>query len=326
MPTPPPRVSVVIPSYRSAGTLPRVLDALRPQLRDGEHEAVVVESSGGRAGDELRERSPWARVIALPSRASPGRARNVGARAASGEWLAFLDADAVPEARWLEELEAALTSERDAVAGAILNGTPRSAVGTAGYLLEFADWLVGREGRLKHAASANLLVRRASFEAAGGFPEDYWPGEDTVLTFRIAGPEGLAFAPRARVRHLNRTGLRDFLRHQRLLGQAFAAVCAEVDFPNRWIGRPLLAPLAVPVRLGALARRLAHHPAEAGTALALLPLIVAGLLAWGAGLSQGRLRHPAAGRFSGAPPAGRTPEPHARGPTARAARGGPRQM
>jgi hypothetical protein len=169
-----------------------------------------------------------------------------------------------------------------------LNGTPRNAVGTAGYLLEFADWLPGRDRRLGHAATCNLLVWRDAFTARGGFLEDVFPGEDTIFTFPLAEAGRLAFAPSACVRHLNRTGLGDFLAHQRRLGHAFAEVCARVDFPHRAFGRPALAPLAAPFRLAALARRLRHHPREAITALGLLPLLVIGLLAWSAGIAGAR--------------------------------------
>lgn len=266
-----------------------MLAALRPQLRPGEHEVLVVDSTGADSASRLRERFPWVHVIGLPGRISPGRARNMGARAAAGDRLAFLDADTVPDRDWLAELEAALTPAHDAVAGAILNGTPRSPLGTAGYLLEFSEWLPGRRTPIMHAASCSLLVRRSAFLGLGGFPEDCWPGEDTILTFAIGQVGRLGFAPASRVRHLNRTGLRDFMRHQRRLGEAFAVVCANVDFPHRAFGRPALAPLAAPFRLAALARRLARHPREAALAVALLPVIWLGLIAWATGLRLARV-------------------------------------
>jgi glycosyltransferase involved in cell wall biosynthesis len=282
-----PSISVVIPAYKAWGTLPAVLDALAPQVQDRDREAVVVDSSGDGAEERLR-RWPWARVVALPERTLPGRARNLALDIARGERLAYLDADSVPAPDWLDALESAMTPGVDAVAGAVLNGTPGSPVGTAGYLLEFADWLPGRRGRLLHAATCNLLVRRDVLERAGGFAEDVWPGEDTILTFGLGSAGRLAFAPGARVRHLNRTGFRDYLGHQRRLGTAFAYVCARVDFPHRALGRPSAAPLAGAFRLGALAYRLAPQPREAALALALLPVLAAGVAAWAVGLAEAR--------------------------------------
>ena len=282
------RTSVILPAYRSWATLPAVLEALRPQIEGREREAILVESSGQEAARELEARWPWLRVITPPDRTLPGRARNVAAGLATSSLLAFLDADAVPEPAWLDELERAMVPGIDAVAGAVINGTPRSVVGTAGYLLEFADWLPTERRPLLHGATCNLLVRRAAFEEIGGFAEDIWPGEDTVFTFGLAQSGRLAFAPAARVRHLNRTRFRDYLVHQRRLAVAFTAVCERVDFPHRSFSRPTLVPLAVPFRLAALGRRLLAHPREAATAVLLLPILVAGLAAWGAGIVGAR--------------------------------------
>lgn len=282
------RTAVVIPAYRAWATLPAVLDALRPQIESREREAIVVDSTGDRSGSELEARWPWVRFLLLPERTLPGRARNLGAQEAQGEWLAFLDADAIPEPDWLDELERASGPEVDAIAGSVVNGTPRSAVGTAGYLLEFANWLPTTGGSLLHGASCNLLVRRLAFDERGGFLEDVFPGEDTIFTLPLARQGRLAFTPAARVRHVNRTGLRDYLQHQRRLGLAFAEVCARVDFPYRALGRPALAPLGVPFRLAALGRRLLRHPREALQAVVLLPLLVVGLVAWATGVAAAR--------------------------------------
>jgi GT2 family glycosyltransferase len=282
------RTSVILPAFRAWATLPTVLDALWPQIEGRDRQAIVVESSGALSAAELEARWPWARFLVLGERTLPGRARNLGARASEGELLAFIDADAIPDPDWLDALESALTSDVDAVAGSVVNGTPRSGVGTAGYLLEFADWLPSARGPLLHAVTCNLVVRRASFDELGGFDEDVFPGEDTIFTFPLAGSGRLAFAPRARVRHLNRTDLREYLRHQRRLGVAYAQVCARVDFPHRWTGRPVFAPLGVPFRLAALARQLSGHPREARQAVPLLPLLALGLIAWAAGLATAR--------------------------------------
>jgi glycosyltransferase involved in cell wall biosynthesis len=285
------RTSVIVPALDAWATLPDVLAALRPQVEGRPCEVLLVESSGELSSKDLARRWPWVRVLALPEPALPGVARNIGARAAHGDWLAFLDADCFPEHGWLSALEGAMTPGIDAVAGAILNGTPRSAVGTAAYLLEFADWHPEARYRIGHAASCNLLLRRTTLEDAGGFAEDVFPGEDTILTVPLAAAGRLEFAPQARVQHSNQTNLRRFLTHQHRLGRSFAQVCARSDFPHRSLGRPLLAPIAGPFRVLALARRLIARPRQALTAIALLPLLLVGLASWTAGLaSSGRIR------------------------------------
>ena len=257
----------------------------RPQVEQDGREVLLVDSSGEVSEAELQRRWPWVRIEALDVPALPGKARNIGTGVAQGELLAFLDADCVPAAGWLDALEAALIADADAVGGSIVNGTPGSAVGTAGYLLEFADWLPDGRHSLRHAASCNLLIRRSVLDRAGGFAEDVFPGEDTILTVPLAAGGRLAFAPAARVRHLNRTSLGQFIRHQRRLGRAFAQVCQRSDFPHRRLGRPALAPLAGSFRLLALTWRLIAHPRQAIAALVLLPLLLLGLGGWTIGLA-----------------------------------------
>jgi glycosyltransferase involved in cell wall biosynthesis len=283
------RTTVVVPAYRAWRTLPRALEALRAEVDRPDRELIVVESSGRVPAEELQRRWPWARVVAQPTRTLPGTARNLALAHARGELIAFTDADALPEPGWLDELERNLGPGVDAVAGGIVNGTPESAIGTSGFLLEFADWLPERPGAPPHGATCNLLVRRRALERRGGFPNDLWPGEDTVFTFRLGEEGRLTFAPDARVRHLNRTGLLDYLRHQARLGFSFAEVCRRTEFPNKQYTSLPLAPLTGVARVARLWRRLSRWQLLPRTP-ALVPLMLAGATAWAAGLTAAGVR------------------------------------
>lgn len=282
------RTSVVIPAYRASATLPMVLEALAPQLGPG-REAVLVESSADGRAAGFEQRWPWLTVLTLPRRALPGEARNIGVRRARGHLIAFLDADAIPDAEWLDHLEQQMTEEVDAVCGAVKNGTPNSAVGTAEYLLEFSEWMPSRRKPLQHAATCNLLIRRGRFEAQGGLAEDLRTGEDTAFTFPIAAEGRLGFAPQAGVCHLNRTGMRPFVANQRRLGVGFVEICKRVPLQHAWVCRGPGLTLAIPLRLVALAGRISTSPADAPRALRALPAIAIGLIAWMGGVLRASL-------------------------------------
>ncbi len=288
MPSDAPTTSVVIPAYLPGAKLDAVLDALEPQVAGRpDREAIVVDSSGDGTARRIAEARAWLRVVALDHRTLPGGARNVGVAESRGARIAFLDADAVPVPGWLDGLEAALAPGLDAVAGAILNGTPRSFVGTGGYLLEFSEWLPRRRGPLLHAATCNLLVRREAFLGQGGFDDRARAGEDTMLTFPFGRLGRLGFAPEAAVRHLNRTSVRAFVANQRILGGAFVLVCSQVPFPHGWVGRRHFAPLTGVLRAAALVRRLARNPRELPRAIAVSPVLTLGLTAWVLGVARG---------------------------------------
>jgi hypothetical protein len=283
-----PRLSVVIPSYRSETTLPGVLAALAPQVRGRSREVIVVDSTADGSAARVCAEFPWVQLVELDGRTLPGRARNLGALAARADRLAFLDADVVPERECLDALERRLVPGVELVVGAVCNGTPRSPTGTAGYLLEVLDFAPFRRTPPKHAVGCALLVRRSAFERVGGFPENLWPAEDTVFSLRITERAPLAFVNVARVAHLNRRGLRPYLAHQRVLGASFALASRHADLPgSRFARRPLVFVAGV-LRLGSLALRLRHHPRAALSACALAPWLVLGLVAWNVGAITGR--------------------------------------
>jgi glycosyltransferase involved in cell wall biosynthesis len=277
-----PTVKIIIPAYQAAGTLPAVLDAAVPQAAAMGATVCVVDSTGDDTAEVVRRGWP-VEVLALSERTLPGPARNLGATGTE-DLLVFLDADAIPRPGWLSALVDHLGPGDVAVAGAIANGTPRSTIGTAGWLLEFSNWLPGADSpHVDHAASASLLVRRPVFESAGGFPEEVWPGEDTILT-RPWGEGRLAFAPDAVVEHQNRTTIRDFLRHQVRLGAAFVQVCRQTPFEHAVFARRPWALGGGALRVAALARRLRRRPDERRQAIRTAPAIAAGLVAWTLGV------------------------------------------
>jgi glycosyltransferase involved in cell wall biosynthesis len=281
------QTTVIIPANGAWTTLPRVLDALEAQL--GSRREVILVDSSPDARSRVQAatvRWPWLQIIVPMEPATPGRARNMGATKGQGDGLVFLDADAVPEPDWLDHLEAALRPELDAIAGAVLNGTPKSLVGTAGYLLEFSEWLPGRRSQVRHGAACNLLFRRDVYVASGGMPEDIWPCEDTAATLPLAQAGRLGFAPLAQVRHLNRVEPHDFRRHQRRLGAAYRELCSRGVAPHRALAHRAARPIVFALRLAALSTRLALHPREAGQALQALPWILVGLSSWCAGFTQ----------------------------------------
>ncbi|MFT8247077.1 glycosyltransferase family 2 protein [Roseomonas sp. BN140053] len=91
-----PKVSVVIPAYRTAGTLARAVQSV---LRGSEQdfEIIIVEDCSGddtlAVAEDLAGLDPRIRVIAQPVNGGQSVARNAGIAAAQGRWIATLDAD-----------------------------------------------------------------------------------------------------------------------------------------------------------------------------------------------------------------------------------------
>jgi GT2 family glycosyltransferase len=196
-------VSVIVPARDAAVTLPGALAALAVQRLDGDYEVLVVDSGSRDATPRLVEdaarRAGAVRLLRNPG-GEPASSRNLGARHAAGDVLAFTDADCEPDPGWLAAGLRALRAGAELVQGRVV---PARDPGPFDRTVS-----VGAEHGLYE--TANLFVTRAAFERAGGFAPV--PGielgagapfgEDAWFAWRArrAGAPS-AFAPDAVVRH-----------------------------------------------------------------------------------------------------------------------------
>ncbi|MDH5151470.1 glycosyltransferase family 2 protein [Kocuria palustris] len=106
-----PAVSVIIPAYNAARTLPLQLEALAAQVDPPAFEVIVVDN--GSSDDLAAAVQPFLggpldlRVLRAEAHQGASYARNVGIGAARAELLMFCDADDAVSARWLAQGAAA---------------------------------------------------------------------------------------------------------------------------------------------------------------------------------------------------------------------------
>ena len=116
------RFSVVINTYNRAKSLAVTLDALKYQTHD-DFEVVVVNGPSTDHTAELLAARPEVRAVDCAER-HLAVSRNIGIDAAAGDVVAFIDDDAVPEPRWLADLERSYGDARvGGVGGLVLDGT-----------------------------------------------------------------------------------------------------------------------------------------------------------------------------------------------------------
>lgn len=97
-----PAVSILMPAYRAATTLPESVASVLAQTRSDWELLIIEDGSGDATLDAARALATAdarIRVIALPVNGGAARARNAGLAQAHGRYIAFLDADDL----WLAE-------------------------------------------------------------------------------------------------------------------------------------------------------------------------------------------------------------------------------
>ena len=206
--------SVVVVSHGRPDALERCLRGLA-QIDHPDVEVVVVADAASAAGVG---RSGLAEAVKLVpfERANISAARNAGIAQASGEIVAFLDDDAVPEPRWLSHLAAPFSDDAVQAAGGFVRGRNGIGFQWRGRLV-FDDartvdlpvegdapvLVQGAAGRALKTEGCNMAVRRAALVRLGGFDEAYaFYLDETDLNLRL-GAEGAvtALVPLAQVHH-----------------------------------------------------------------------------------------------------------------------------
>ena len=288
-----PKITVVIPSYNPGEMIFQCLDALMHQSLDLAREIIVVDSSPEDVGPSIQKVHPEVRTVHLESRTLSGRARSIGACMAKGEVVFFTDTDCVPDRDWLKELWKYHQAGHHVVGGSVVNGTPRSMVGTAEYLLEFNEMNPWAEaGEVKAHPSCNLSVNRRIFDAVGYFP-DFMKGEDTIFCDRIVcHGENIYFNPKAKIVHKNRQGFIHYLKNQVALGEGSIETRRRTKRHGHFLVKyPVFVPFIPVYRTLIIGKRLIQsHVKLFLLYLGLYPIIFFGLLAYTWGFIQGPYR------------------------------------
>jgi O-antigen biosynthesis protein len=198
-----PRVSIVIPTLGSP-LLPRCLESLRRNIGPAiPHEIVVVANgpAAERSAGVTDLASPLIRLVRSAANLGFGGGCNLGGAGSAAEYLVFLNDDIEVVPGWLEALVE--TADR------------HSDVGAVGSLILFPDGTIQESGSIAwrdgstqcisrgasleanaynfvrpvhYASACSLLVRRAPWDALGGFDPAYFPAyyEDVDLCFGLA--------------------------------------------------------------------------------------------------------------------------------------------
>lgn len=202
-----PTVSIVIPVHNGGDNFRRCLLSLSSFVPAAVEVIVVVD--GGTDHSESLAREFGAKVIKLPSAAGPARARNLGAEAASGNVLFFMDADVTIAIDTLPQVVAAFHQQPNLAA---LIGSYDDAPGAPNFLSQYKNLFhhYTHQTGVEEASTfwgACGAIRRDIFLKMGGFDERYrYPSvEDIELGYRLkrAGYR-IQLCKSVQVKHLKR--------------------------------------------------------------------------------------------------------------------------
>ena len=172
-------VSFIVPAYNEELELPATLAAIQAAANRANQYEIIVADDGSTDQTARVARDNGAQVISI-SRRQIAAARNLGARAARGEILFFVDADTHINAKHVGGAIAAL-EQGFAGGGARVAFRDRIPLWARISVGLFCAIYFG----LNFGAGAFLFTTRNNFEAIGGFDETLFIGEEIYFSLAL---------------------------------------------------------------------------------------------------------------------------------------------
>jgi glycosyltransferase involved in cell wall biosynthesis len=195
--TPRPTISLIIPAYNEEDYLPACLDAVMRNVAGRAHEIIVVDNNSTDGTKAVVERYPAVTYV-FEGRKGITRARQCGFLAATGDILAYVDADTHPPAGWIEQIVDQFSARNDL---ACLSG-PYSFYDLSGIRNAVSSaWFVAARPLYKLTGymmvGGNFAILREVLEKMGGFDSSSeFYGEDVDIGKRAKKHGKVLFLPR----------------------------------------------------------------------------------------------------------------------------------
>jgi len=194
-----PSLTVVIPAYNEEKYLPLCLESIRKQRYAGGYEVIVVDNAS--TDDTAKVALSWGAKVVYENKRSPACARQKGAEAATGDIIAFIDADTQAPTCWLSAIASRFVREPETVviSGPYAYFDAGRIAGIVSYPGNFINICLDHLFRrvLKKGGAlwgSNFAVRRSALLAVGGFDTSIkFYGEEYELSLRLkkAGKAGI---------------------------------------------------------------------------------------------------------------------------------------
>lgn len=154
---------MVIPAFNAERTIVRTLESVFAQTLPPTEVLVIDDGSRDNTFDVVRAAFPAVKLISQTN-AGPGGARNHGISLASGEWIAFLDADDTWRPEKLQRQAAWMSEDVDLVHAHASNTSDAMRSGS-----EATFATVWRQNPF---VTSSVVVRKCAIDAVGGFNND----------------------------------------------------------------------------------------------------------------------------------------------------------
>ncbi|MGC8886783.1 MAG: glycosyltransferase [Verrucomicrobiia bacterium] len=177
------KISIVIPAYNEEKLLPQTLLYVKKAAeaflnKNWEYEIIVCDNNSSDNTAEIAR--SYGAMVVFEQINQIARARNKAARAATGDWLIFIDADCKPSFDLFNNVSKAIETNKVVGGGCIirLDDVPFLAQ----LVCEFWNWI---SRLMKWAAGSFIFCKSDVFTVLGGFNEELFVSEEIDFSKRL---------------------------------------------------------------------------------------------------------------------------------------------
>ncbi|MBI1971979.1 MAG: glycosyltransferase [Candidatus Aenigmarchaeota archaeon] len=185
------KFSFVIPAYNEEGYLDGCIESIKAQ-NAGRYEIIVCYSPSSDRTLEIAKRH-GVKIVTIP-KSCPGKARNAGARAATGEYLVFLDADVQIPGNFLR------STIKHVRRGCVAVGYRSEWRDGDGLLDIFNEVVTNPFSKYAKVLFVCCTIKKSAFEKTGGYDENITANEEWGLSKRLKSLGRIVFDENAPIK------------------------------------------------------------------------------------------------------------------------------
>ena len=196
----PTKVSVIIPTYKEERYIGDTLRAIRKQTYP-KYEIIVVDSN---SPDKTRNiaKKYADKVINMKYR-GVAKARNIGAKKASGDLYVFIDADTIIDRNFIEKIVKIFENDKS-ISGLFPRTQAYSKKSQAIFDLQNAGVFISTLFGFPKLPGTCVVYRKEFFEKTNGFLEEYITAEDIMFSLKNRKHGKLVYSNKVNVRTSDR--------------------------------------------------------------------------------------------------------------------------
>jgi GT2 family glycosyltransferase len=222
--------SVVIAVRNEKKVIRQCVESIFSQEIDEEFEVFIIDGMSTDGTYELLQRlqEQFNFTLLQNKKINAAAGRNLGIDQAKGTYIAFVDGDAIPSKKWLQNIKRVFEAHDETVAGVggpdllpedstdkeeCIGLVMTSPLARGGKLNPSTQHSLSKEEKsVGHIPSCNLCIRKRVLDEINGFDEAFVKGQDLELNHRIkkAGYT-LLYSPKITVVHYRKDSFRLFI-------------------------------------------------------------------------------------------------------------------